>query len=85
MPGNWKTTRECPTVSRCCCCVSLKIGGVILGAVNIILFFLCIYGDVKCLIYDPPEYNPEPTWDQKAWAVFYIAFNCMYIFSELNS
>lgn len=74
MPNNWKTTLECPTVSYCFCCIPLKIGGLILGVVDILICLFFVYADGKHLISE----QPESSWDKEALVVLHTVLNCMY-------
>lgn len=52
-------TRECPTVNSCCFFFPLKIGGVIVGVLDIILLLFLTSMDIKDLIEGPPDQKPD--------------------------
>lgn len=83
-----------PTVDKCCCCIALQTGGVILGVIEIITRFhdICkmyVKGIGVTIVYDPSDSvdtitEPDPLWDEEVLDIMAVALNCTYIWSKLS-
>ena len=83
-----------PTVDKCCFCIALQTGGVILGVIEIIARFhdICkmyVKGIGVTMVSDSSDSvdtitESDPLWDEEVLDIIAVALNCTYFWSELS-